>query len=103
MYAEGGKEPTMCSKASAEEMYSDDVKTQDGNQWFGKEGIQEEEYDRHCFKQDSNYNKSKEQAVFDRGMGRDPVYYDNGGDSSPDEASFHTRDASSLDKASGHA
>ena len=54
MYAEGGKEPTMCSKASAEEMYSNDVKTQDGDQWFGKEGIEEEEYDRYNFKQDFN-------------------------------------------------
>ena len=94
----------MYSEASAEEMYSDDIKTQDDDQRFGMEDIEEveEEYDRYGFKQDSNYNKSKEQAVFARGMGRDPVYYDNGGDSSPDEASFHTCDASSLEEASFH-
>ena len=93
----------MCSKASTEDMYSDDVNTQDGDQWFGKEGIEEEEYDPYDFKQDSNYNGSEEQAVFARGMGRDPAYYNGGGASSSDEASFHARDASSPDKASVHA
>ena len=103
MYAEGGKEPIMCRKSSAEEIYSDDVKTQDSDQWFGKEGIKEEEHDRCGFKQDSIYNKSEEQAVFAHGMGQDSTYYNGDGASSPDEASFYTRDTSSPDKASVHA
>ena len=63
----------MCSKASAEEMYSNDVKTQDGDQWFRMEGIEEEEYDRYGFKQHYNYNKSEEQSVSARDMGQDPT------------------------------